>query len=122
MRKYIKEKHLLWKLKHFKLPTMDLFDGDEWFKDCITHRFLLSCKKSELKYVQVLNAISKEEFYFKFDPSVYYINFSKQIIFHHCGDVCDIVSKNKEDIHFLYKDFNNWILEYDREKIEKLFI
>jgi hypothetical protein len=119
IRKYIKERQILWKLKHFKIPTLDLYDGDVMDEDVVTHRFILPCIKSELKYVQVLKSISSEEI--KYQPSVYFINLSRRIIFHHYGDGCDIISKNQEDLRFLFNHFNHWILDYDRKKIEKLF-
>nr|WP_243509273.1 DUF3885 domain-containing protein [Cytobacillus oceanisediminis] len=31
------------------------------------------------------------------------------------------MSSNKEDLFPLYKDLNDWILDYDREQIDKLF-
>jgi hypothetical protein len=119
LRKYIKERQFLWKLKHSKLPTMELYDADEWYEDYVTHRFILPCLKSEIKYVQVLEAISSEEV--RYQPSVYFINLSKRIIFHHYGDGCDVISKNQDDIRYLFNNFNHWILDYDRKKIEKLF-
>lgn len=33
----------------------------------------------------------------------------------------DIVASRKEDIAFLYHQNNEWILDYDREQIDKIF-
>jgi len=33
----------------------------------------------------------------------------------------DIVSEKRETIYPLYKNYNEWILDYDREHINKLF-
>jgi hypothetical protein len=108
-----------------------LYDEDgEDYKDEVTHRFVLSCQKSDLRYIQLLSAISKglgaSISYFKRLSSkwVRYIfcNLTKKIIFHMYDDRgCDVIASDKEDIRFLYQKCNGWILDYDREKIESLF-
>ncbi|MBY0029243.1 DUF3885 domain-containing protein [Priestia aryabhattai] len=34
---------------------------------------------------------------------------------------CDVLASNKESIRFFYEEYNNWILDYDREEIDLLF-
>ncbi|UOO43785.1 DUF3885 domain-containing protein (plasmid) [Priestia megaterium] len=125
--KYIKDKKKLYQLSHYLLPSV--FDEED--DQSITHRFILSCKKSELKYVQLLKAICYEDFthpsnILKSNPQsgydIYFINLSKEIIFHLYDDRgCDVLASNKESIEFLYEEYNHWILDYDREEIDLLF-
>ena len=128
--KYIKNKEKLYQLSHQLLPSV--FDGEENDDDqSVTHRFVLSCKKPELKYVQLLKAICYEDFthpstILKNNPQsgydIYFVNLSKEIIFHLYDDRgCDVLASNKESIKFLYEEYNHWILDYDREEIDRLF-
>ncbi|MDO6851730.1 DUF3885 domain-containing protein [Priestia megaterium] len=125
--KYIKNKERLYQLSHHLLPSV----FDEADDQSVTHRFALSCKKPELKYVQLLKAICYEDFA---HPSsilknnlqsgydIYFVNLSKEIIFHLYDDRgCDVLASNKESIKFLYEEYNHWILDYDREEIDLLF-
>ncbi|WP_407676688.1 DUF3885 domain-containing protein [Planomicrobium stackebrandtii] len=34
---------------------------------------------------------------------------------------CDILAADKEDIRFLYNEYNEWILNYDRKEIGSSF-
>ncbi|WP_443951814.1 DUF3885 domain-containing protein [Priestia megaterium] len=125
--KYIKDKEKLYQLSHYLLPSV----FDEENDQSVTHRFALSCKRSELKYVQLLKAICYEDFahpssILKSNPQsgydIYFINLSKEIIFHLYDDRgCDVLASNKESIKFLYEEYNHWILDYDREEIDLLF-
>ncbi|MCU0437678.1 MAG: DUF3885 domain-containing protein [Raineya sp.] len=54
---------------------------------------------------------------------VYFINLNKKLIFHMYDDRgLDIIAADKETLHPIYTKHNNWILDYDRAKINKLFI
>ena len=33
----------------------------------------------------------------------------------------DVIAKDKKSLDSLYHNFNDWILEYDREKIDLIF-
>lgn len=125
--KYIKDKALTLKLQHSVLPNV--FTEHE--EEMVTHQFTLSCKTSDIRYKQLLTAISYEDFP---HPSqllkrqnragidVYFVNITKKIIFHFYDDRgCDVIASNKEALHDLYKERNDWILDYDRDKIDKLF-
>ncbi|MCM3186922.1 DUF3885 domain-containing protein [Priestia megaterium] len=128
--KYIKDKQRLYQLNHHCLPSV-FQDEDEDDDQSLTHRFVLSCKKTELRYAQLLKAINYEDFA---HPStilksnsqssydIYFINLSKKMIFHLYDDRgCDVLASSKESIRFLYEEYNNWILDYDREEIDLLF-
>ncbi|PFW72000.1 hypothetical protein COL23_26245 [Priestia aryabhattai] len=127
--KYIKDKKRLYQLNHHRLPSV--FQDEDEDDQSLTHRFVLSCKKTELRYVQLLQAINYEGFahpstIMKSNPQsgydIYFINLSKKMIFHLYDDRgCDILASNKEPIRFLYEEYNNWILDYNREEIDLLF-
>lgn len=126
--KYIKDKQTLYRLQHQLMPSV--FE-DEEDDQSVTHRFALACKKNEMKYAQLLKAISYEDFahpstILKNHPQhgydIYFVNLSKKIIYHLYDDRgCDILAADKEAIRFLYEECNEWILDYDRDQIDLLF-
>ncbi len=123
-RKYLKDKETLYQLKHYLLPSV--FEGDE---QSVTHRFVLSCKKREIKHHHVLQAISHKDFAptilknnLESGYDIYFVNLTNKIIFHLYDDRgCDIIASDKEAIRFLYDEYNGWILDYDREEINRVF-
>lgn len=131
-RKYIKYKQGLNKLQHTILASVFLNDDDgEDYKGEVTHLFVLPCKKTDIRYVQLLSAISYEDFY---HPScilkgfprngydIFFVNLTKKIVYHLYDDRgCDVIAADKENIHSLYQEYNEWILDYDRQKIDGLF-
>ncbi|NTW33687.1 MAG: DUF3885 domain-containing protein [Bacteroidetes bacterium] len=53
---------------------------------------------------------------------VYFLNIDKKLIFHMYDDRgLDIIATDKETIKQIYKKHNDWILDYDREQIDKQF-
>jgi hypothetical protein len=53
---------------------------------------------------------------------IYFVNIDKKLIFHMYDDRgLDIISADKEILRPIYKKHNDWILDYDREQIEKQF-
>jgi len=131
--KYIKNKKIARNLQHKVLPSVFLEDeGGEDYEEMVTHRFVLSCEKNDIRYQALLTAISYEDFshparILKGFPrngiDIYFINRTKKMIYHLYDDRgCDIIASNKEDLYPLYQDYNDWILNYDRDEIEeKLF-
>ncbi|MED3561504.1 DUF3885 domain-containing protein [Bacillus xiapuensis] len=123
-KKYIKDKDLLYKLQY------QLLVEDET-EQMVIHRFIIKCKKDRIRYVPLLKAICYEDFT---HPStilknnqesgyeIYFVNLTKKIIFHIYDDRgCDILADDKEDFRILYDEFNEWILDYDRIRIDLLF-
>lgn len=123
--KYIKNKELRKKLQHKLYPSVFLEE------DMVTHRFVLACKKSDIRYQPLLTAISYEDFPHpsqilrgnsRASYDIYFINVSKKMIYHLYDDRgCDTIASNKNELLPLYKDLNHWILDDDREKINALF-
>lgn len=126
--KYIKDKELRLKLQYRMLPSVFLEDDE----DMVTHRFVLPCKKSNIRYKPLLTAISYEDFphpsqILKGFPrngiDIYFINITRRMIYHLYDDRgCDIIASNKEDLRSIYEELNEWILDYDRKRITQLFI
>nr|WP_228548369.1 DUF3885 domain-containing protein [Sporosarcina obsidiansis] len=125
--KYVKQKKLLYKL-HYDNMLNPYSEEDE---KLVTHRFVLSCKTTDIRHRQLLQAICYEDFahptsilknHQESGYDIYFINLSRNIMYHLYDDrVCDILAATKETIRFLYEKYNDWILEYDRNKIDLTF-
>ncbi len=116
------EKSLLFRLKHQALPY--IFPEDDEESTYKTHRFTLKCKTSDFKYVPLLKAICNQDLGLK--PSlfhrVYFINIKRKTVFHVYDDRgCDLLADSTETIRDIYIKYNSWILDYDREEIDKTF-
>lgn len=131
--KYVKDKSVRQKLQyHFSIYT-EYEDIFEEYQKWATHHFSLACKKEDIRYKQLFRAITYDEFSHpsrilngfpshRYSVNVYFINVSKRIIYHLYNDLgCDVIASNKEDLRPLYYELNDWILDYDREKIDKIF-
>ncbi len=128
--KYIKNKETVRKLQHRVLPSVFLEDEDgEDYEEMVTHRFVLSCKKRDIRYKALLTAISYEDFphpmqilkgFPRHGIDIYLVNITKKMIYHLYDDRgCDVIASNKQDLYPLYQECNDWILDYDRDEIEK---
>lgn len=125
--KFIKRKELLYTLRFSTIPNPH---GDEE-EDIQTHRFMLTCKKQDIRYKQLLKAICYEDFanpttILKRNPEsgydIFFINLSRNIIYHLYDDRgCDIIAADRESIRFLYEQYSDWILEYDRQEVDQDF-
>jgi hypothetical protein len=126
-KKYLKDKDKLYKLQHQLLVRF--FEDEE--DQMVIHRFVLQCNIDVIRYVPLLKAICYEDFA---HPStilknnqesgyeIYFVNLTKKVIFHLYDDRgCDILAADKEGIRYLYEEFNDWILDYDRKEIDLLF-
>lgn len=131
--KYVKQKQILYKPQYKLLASVfDEEDRHEENGKSITHRFVLPCRKKEINYLQLLMAISYEDFAhpttilknsYQNGYDIYFVNVTRKLIYHLYDDRgCDVLASNKEDIHFLYEEDNDWILEYDRAEIDHLFL
>lgn len=119
---YVNEKSLLYRLNHKIIPY--IFPEDDEEGTYKTHRFTLKCKTSDFKYVSMLKAICNQDL--GINPSifhrVYFININKKTIFHVYDDRgCDLLATSPETIRDVYNEYNDWILDYDKDEIDKLF-
>ncbi|MGN1230360.1 MAG: DUF3885 domain-containing protein [Anaerotignum sp.] len=54
--------------------------------------------------------------------AVFFFNTEKHLLFHPYDDRgVDVVAEKTEDIRFLYEDCQNWLLEYDLERMQQTF-
>ncbi|MES1046754.1 DUF3885 domain-containing protein [Heyndrickxia oleronia] len=118
---YVK-KPLLFSLKYQELPY--IFPEDDEEGTYKTHRFTLKCKTSDFKYVSLLKAICNQDM--GLEPRifhrVYFININRKTIFHVYDDRgCDLLATSSATIRDVYSRYNDWILDYDRPEIEKVF-
>jgi len=134
-RKYVKDKKTLAKLRHKVLPSVFIDDeddeDDEDYSLDVTHRFVLPCTKNEIRYIPLLLAISYEDFRHpscilksipQYGYDIYFVNITKKMIYHLYDDRgCDVLASDKEDLRYLYQEYNDWILDYDRKEIDQLF-
>ncbi|MCA1060153.1 DUF3885 domain-containing protein [Rossellomorea aquimaris] len=128
--KYIRHKDTLYKLQYKLLPWVFQHVDDEEDDNMVTHRFILPCQKRDIRYQQLLMAISYEDFthptqllkgFQHAGLEIYFVNVTRKIIYHLYDDRgCDIIASDKEDIRSLYNDRNDWILDYDRQRIENM--
>lgn len=120
--KYVKEKAILFKLEHHTIPY--IFPEDDEEGTYSTNRFSLKCKVSDFKYIPMLKAICNQDMGVR--PSifhrVYFINVSKNTIFHIYDDRgCDLLANSLDAIRDIYEEYNEWILDYDRDEIDNIF-
>jgi hypothetical protein len=89
---------------------------------------VIKLKADRLKIDNILTAIGHKDFpprqprlKFLSSEEIFIINIDKRFIFNMYDDRgLDIIAKDKEALKPLYKKFNDWILDYDREKINKM--
>ncbi len=120
--KYVKEKSDLFKLQKNTIPYV--FPEDDEDGVYKTHRYTLKCKVSDLKYIPMIKAICNQDMGIKprIFHMVYFININKNTIFHIYDDRgCDVLATSPNTIRNMYHTYNDWILEYDRNKIDKVF-
>ncbi|MFC8686169.1 DUF3885 domain-containing protein [Brevibacillus porteri] len=121
--KYVKNKSLLYKLRQNTIPYV--FPEDDENEVYLTHRFSLKCKTSDFAYVPMIKAICRQDMGLKprIFHRVYFINTSKHTIFHIFDDRgCDLIATSPETIRGIYDSYHHWILDYDRAKIDQVFL
>ncbi len=119
---YVCEKSILYKLKHAKMPY--IFPEDDEDGKYKTHRFTLKCKTSDIKYISLLKAVCNQDL--GFQPSIYhriyFLNIKRETIFHVYDDRgCDLLAISPESIRDIYNTYSDWILDYDKDEIDKVF-
>lgn len=119
---YIKSKKVLYRLQHKIIPYVfeDVYD----IYDFETHRYSLQCDISDLKYINLIKAICNHDMNItpKIYHDIFFINKTRNTIFHIYDDRgCDVIASDKASIDHLYTKYNNWILDYDRNEIDKTF-
>ena len=99
----------------------------------ITNVGIIKTTTDKINYTDILTAIGNTDFQsrqprldkknFFNSKEVYFINLDKKIIFNMYDDRgLDVITTDKETIRPIYGKYNHWILDYDRKKIDKLFL
>lgn len=119
---YIRDQSVLYKLKHTEMPY--IFTEDEEDEKYKTHRFTLPCKVSDVNYIPLLKAVCNQDL--GIQPSIfhriYFLNIKRKTIFHIYDDRgCDLLATSPESIRDIYFTHNDWILDYDKDKIDNVF-
>jgi hypothetical protein len=112
---FLTRKNIKYQIKHHVFPFRDPEDDEanEWGN----HMLLLKCEVADIKLTRIIRA-----FFYSDMPRLYFINIKKETIFSIYDDRgCDLVATKKETIEEIYHVFNDWILDYDRSRINKLF-
>jgi hypothetical protein len=120
--RYVRDKAILYKLKHKVIPYV--FPEDDEEGKYQTHRFILRCKTSDIKYISLLKAICNQDMGLKpsLSHDIFFINIKRETIYHVYDDRgCDLLAKSPKTIRDIYNKYNHWILDYDREDIDKVF-
>lgn len=98
---------------------------DDDYDDTVTFRYwtkikVLNLDVEELIRGKIYSIISEDEYSSIGD--LFIVNSSNNTIFHLYDERgLDIVSQKKETITNLYEDFEKWILEFDRKRIDEIF-
>lgn len=104
------------------LPEYDEDDGE---LIGYAQSYYIPCKQSDIRYTKILKAIGNTDFSIKpyITDGIFFIHPQKHIIFFMYDDRgLDVIASDKEQLYPIYKMFNHWILDYDRERIDTIFM
>ncbi|WP_410715788.1 DUF3885 domain-containing protein [Brevibacillus sp. SIMBA_040] len=103
----------------------EIFDAADELSG-ISSQSCVWCKRDEIDYKVILTAFGYQDFPNFNQPftreDVYFINPRSHIIYHLYDDRgLDVVSNHVFSISGLYRKYNSWILDYDRQRIDNMF-
>lgn len=107
-----------------------LYEPDDKFD--IRNIAIIKLTADRINFKNILTAIGHTDFPsrqprldqngFLTGKEIYFVNIDKKLIFHMYDDRgLDIISPDKEILRPIFKKHNDWILDYDRERIDKQF-
>ena len=119
--KYVKMRSVLYHLQQDTRPFVYSEESEE--ETCHMHRFSLRCRRSDIRYGALLQAICNQDM--GKNPMVtypvYFVNETKGTIFYVYDDRgCDLVGVDIEVLRPVYERYHEWILDYDRVAVDKL--
>ncbi|QHT67825.1 DUF3885 domain-containing protein [Rhodocytophaga rosea] len=111
------------KVKHLYEPT-DRFD--------LRNMAIIKTTANKISYRNILMAIAHSDFPRRqprldnrgilTDKELYFLNIDKQLIFHMYDDRgLDIIASDRNTLQPIYEQFNDWLLDYDRERMDTIF-
>lgn len=100
-------------------------DPDENDDDTVTLRYCTKVKVKDLKVEELLGAIANREM--GYEPriigDIFLVNETKKSIFYvYDNRGMDVVADDTKTLRTVYDKYNNWILDYDRSRIDKIFL
>lgn len=108
-------------LPHEKYSEMIYLDENEKVEKI---SYYWDLRRNIININKLLEEISKADLggFSDLVSAVFLFDTNLNVLFHYYDDRgLDIVSEKKESISLLYKNYNEWILDSDREKINKIF-
>lgn len=103
------------------LKVKKLYREYQYSKNECYRRVAIHTKLNNIDYSSIIN----KDIYTDFEGGhieSFFINIDKGVIYNIYDDrSLDIIAKDKETLRELYTNFNHWILDYDREKIDNIF-
>lgn len=101
------------------------YDEDTGRLDGYHIYFALECTIADVNYPALLAAASYKDFPHKgraLREQIYYIDPARTLIFYMYDDRgLDIVGRDHSALHHLYTTYNDWLLDYDRERMDTMF-
>lgn len=86
--------------------------------------YLLQCKVKDINYRDLLKAIGNQDMGVNpsFEDYVFFININDNIVYNLYDDRgLDLVSSEISSLELIYLKYGDWILDYDRKRIDKTF-
>lgn len=120
--KYIKDKELIKQVNSIEFEKHYEDNGD---LSGITYQHILICNIKSINYIGILKSISHQDFAIEpfISDAVFFINPRKHIVFYMYDDRgVDLISESKESLLPIYHKYNSWILTYDKERIDNIFM
>lgn len=107
-----------------------LYEPDDKFD--IRNIAIIKLTTDRINHKNILTAIGHTDFppkqsridnnWFFTSKEIYFVNIDKKLIFHMYDDRgLDLISADKETLRPIYKKHNEWILDYERKRIDKQF-
>ncbi len=107
-----------------------LYEADDKFD--VRNVAIIKLTVNRINYKNILSAIGHMDFPprqprldkngFLTNKEIYFLNIDKRLIFHMYDDRgLDVISADKQTIIPIYKKHNDWLLDHDRERINKQF-
>ena len=102
--------------------SQDTVDADG---DPLTRIFLFwDLKQEAFEKASLLEGILHADFggFAELSSAVFFFDTDRHLLYHLYDDRgLDIVAEQKEDIAFLHKKYTNWLLDYDRKRMDDIF-
>lgn len=121
-RRRVKDHRVLRKLSQITIPYI-YAEGDK-DENIETHRFVLECRGRDLRSEHLIRSLCNTDMGVKpsIEHEVYVINQTAGTIFHVYDDRgCDVIATSTDALREVYEACSDWILDYDRQRIEKCF-